>query len=234
MKKPTESFDPAAAQALGEPVVASLVVFARNWRVLASTQSAPLVADVVLKATLPGPAGEILGKASELALEKGLELGAERREERDLRDGEYHGAKHAWMTLGEKLYLVVTPTRFGIYHLGGVWQVGLRQPALLAPREAVVRCELTGGHLVYFPLTLDLAVDTIDGVRLRFGLAALWKQDAARLQAALAERPEHAAAPQPAPLGQAVAPPPTSSPPPGFPVAPQPPASPISGSEADA
>lgn len=225
MKKPTESFDLAAAQALGEPVVASLVVFARNWQVLASAQSAPLIADVVLKAALPGPAGEVLGKASELVLEKGMELGAERREGKVLKSGEYDGARHVWMKLGEKLYLVVTPTRFGIYHLGGLWQVGLRQPVLLAPREAVVRSELTGGHLVYFPLTLDLAVETVDGVRLRFGLAGLWKQDAARFQAALGDRSGHAVPPQTVGPDQPGVPPP-STPPPGSPAAPRPPGPP--------
>ncbi|MFI5273699.1 MAG: hypothetical protein ACHQ4H_11760 [Ktedonobacterales bacterium] len=183
LKMHTEQFDAEAGQALGEPLLASLLAPVRNWHALLSAQSAPFMAQAALHAVF-GPIGELAGEAAGLTVDKGVEAHEEQQSEQAESTGDYHQAE-AWMKPGEQVYLACTPTRFAIYHLGGLVHTSLHAPILLAPRSAVVGCDITDGHLVYFPLTLDLAVHLADGTTLHFGLIAHFRPLAERLQGAL-------------------------------------------------
>lgn len=210
-------FDEAARGVLGEDIASSVFARARNWRALLSLQTLPLVAEGALKVVLPGIGGEALGHVAELAADKGLDLVEERQEEREATtattgEAAFHGASDTRMKLGEAVYLALTPTKLAIFHLKGIVEVNaptdhgilhlggthhprLGRPALLIPHSAIAGSDLTSGHYVYFPLTLDLAVHLTDRTTLRFGEAPLFAAEIQRFHDTLLAPPAASGAP---------------------------------------
>lgn len=213
---PIAPFDEAAKSVLREAIVSSVFARARNWHALLSLQTLPLLAETTIEGILPGIGGEALGHAAELAGDKGLDLVEEHQEEREAAatagDAAFHGASDTRMKLGEAVYLALTPTKLGIFHLKGIVEVnaatefglvhvggsyhpGLGRPALLIPRSAIAGSDLTSGHYIYFPLTLDLAVRLTDRTTLRFGEAPVFAAEIQRFHAAIDAPPASPNAP---------------------------------------